>query len=79
MGCRGGQSRGGVGKLQIESPYAFSGYITAAPGGRLQRPVGRWLDTGDLAALDADGSLTLHGRADERINRGGLLVQRERG
>lgn len=62
---------GEVGKLEIESPYAFSGYISATPLAQPEHP-GRWLDTGDLAAIDADGALILYGRADERINRGGL-------
>ncbi|MHA3701300.1 class I adenylate-forming enzyme family protein [Jatrophihabitans sp. YIM 134969] len=33
-----------------------------------------WLDTGDMGTLDADGFLTLTGRADDVINRGGELV-----
>ena len=33
-----------------------------------------WLDTADLGALDADGYLYLHGRADDVVNRGGELV-----
>jgi cyclohexanecarboxylate-CoA ligase len=63
---------GEVGKLEVESPYAFSGYIGASSLGRPTQHTDRWLVTGDLAALDTDGALILHGRADERINRGGL-------
>lgn len=33
-----------------------------------------WVRTTDLASLDADGFLWLHGRADEAINRGGFKV-----
>jgi long-chain acyl-CoA synthetase len=33
-----------------------------------------WVKTTDLASLDADGFLYLHGRADEAINRGGFKV-----
>lgn len=33
-----------------------------------------WMRTTDLAVLDGDGFLTLHGRADDAINRGGFKV-----
>lgn len=33
-----------------------------------------WVRTNDLASLDADGFLFLHGRADNAINRGGFKV-----
>lgn len=33
-----------------------------------------WMRTTDLAVLDQDGFLTLHGRADDAINRGGFKV-----
>jgi acyl-coenzyme A synthetase/AMP-(fatty) acid ligase len=33
-----------------------------------------WIRTNDLASLDADGFLYLHGRADDAINRGGFKV-----
>ncbi|WP_246522460.1 class I adenylate-forming enzyme family protein [Neoroseomonas terrae] len=33
-----------------------------------------WMRTTDLAAIDPDGFLTLHGRADDAINRGGFKV-----
>ena len=34
--------------------------------------------TTDLASIDADGFITLHGRADGAINRGGFKVSRNR-
>jgi acyl-coenzyme A synthetase/AMP-(fatty) acid ligase len=46
--------------------------------GLLEAKVGRigpdWIRTTDLARLDADGFLYLHGRADQAINRGGFKV-----
>lgn len=33
-----------------------------------------WIRTNDLASLDADGFITLHGRADGAINRGGFKI-----
>ena len=38
------------------------------PGG------GAWQRTTDLAAIDADGFLFIHGRADDAINRGGFTI-----
>ena len=35
---------------------------------------GAWQRTTDLAAIDADGFLFIHGRADEAINRGGFMI-----
>jgi acyl-coenzyme A synthetase/AMP-(fatty) acid ligase len=44
-----------------------------------QSPVGAdtWLRTSDLAAIDADGFLWIHGRADDAIVRGGFKVHPE--
>jgi acyl-CoA synthetase (AMP-forming)/AMP-acid ligase II len=33
-----------------------------------------WIRTTDIASIDADGFVTLHGRADGAINRGGFKV-----
>jgi len=33
-----------------------------------------WIRTTDVASMDADGFVTLHGRADEAINRGGFKI-----
>ena len=55
----------------------------AAPGaiGLLEARVDRigpdWIRTNDLASLDEDGFLFLHGRADAAINRGGFKVAPE--
>jgi long-chain acyl-CoA synthetase len=40
----------------------------------VQRVSGEWIRTTDLASLDEDGFLYLHGRADGAINRGGFKV-----
>jgi acyl-coenzyme A synthetase/AMP-(fatty) acid ligase len=34
----------------------------------------QWIRTTDLASVDADGFVTLHGRADGAINRGGFKI-----
>jgi long-chain acyl-CoA synthetase len=47
--------------------------LLAARGSQLPGD-GAWQRTTDLAAIDADGFLFIHGRADEAINRGGFTI-----
>ncbi|NUT95970.1 MAG: acyl-CoA synthetase [Saccharothrix sp.] len=67
---------GATGVLAIGGPTVFPGYVV----GRDERGhvldgrgklVDGWLDTGDLARVDADGFVTLAGRAKDLIIRGG--------
>jgi fatty-acyl-CoA synthase len=68
---------GQSGLLAISGPTVFAGYVTGRD--RQGRPivdgmgklVGGWLDTGDLARLDAEGFVHLTGRAKDLIIRGG--------
>ena len=48
--------------------------LLEARGGQLPGEEGAWLRTTDLAALDDDQFLFIHGRADEAINRGGFKI-----
>jgi acyl-CoA synthetase (AMP-forming)/AMP-acid ligase II len=48
--------------------------LLEARGGQLPSGDGSWLRTTDLAAIDADGFLFVHGRADDAINRGGFKI-----
>jgi fatty-acyl-CoA synthase len=67
---------GEVGQLVISGPTVFPGYVTGCGSdgfvldgrGKL---VDGWLDTGDLAWIDADGFVHLTGRAKDLIIRGG--------
>jgi O-succinylbenzoic acid--CoA ligase len=64
---------GSDGKIRLAGPVLFSGYrlrpdLTAAA----RR--GGWFVTSDLGSVDADGRLTVLGRADDLINSGGEKV-----
>jgi fatty-acyl-CoA synthase len=68
------QSESGV--LLISGPTVFPGYVTGHRDGRpvldsLGKVVDGWLDTGDLAKVDAHGFVRLTGRAKDLIIRGG--------
>lgn len=68
---------GATGVLALNGPTVFAGYVlgrdvTGAPQlGNLNALVDGWLNTGDLAHLDADGYIYLHGRAKDLIIRSG--------
>lgn len=66
---------GDTGVLAVRGPSVFPGYLRAGPGGPMPDPTGivvdGWLITGDLGRVDADGFVTLAGRARDVIIRGG--------
>jgi len=67
---------GQAGMLVIGGPAVFAGYVTdpALGGPRVSREdIVRdgWLETGDLGSVDADGFVSLAGRAKDLIIRGG--------
>jgi fatty-acyl-CoA synthase len=67
---------GDTGVLAISGPTVFPGYVTGRTAdGYVLDGLGKlhdgWLDTGDLAHLDADGFVHLAGRAKDLIIRGG--------
>lgn len=74
-----GRPRGGV-KLRItdvdsgaEVPAGQPGILEVLPTQRLD--ASEWMRTTDLASLDEDGFLYIHGRVDDTIIRGGFKVQ----
>ncbi|RYP85086.1 acyl-CoA synthetase [Nocardioides guangzhouensis] len=67
---------GEAGVLAIGGPTVFPGYVVdRGPGGPVLDGLGKlrdgWLDTGDLARVDAEGFVHLVGRAKDLIIRGG--------
>jgi len=67
---------GEVGNLAISGPTVFPGYVAAhTDDSYVLDGLGKlndgWLDTGDLAWVDADGFVHLTGRAKDLIIRGG--------
>jgi len=65
---------GAAGELLVRGPYLMSGY-DRMPGETARAfATDGFLRTGDLAALDADGTVRIEGRRKETIIRGGLTV-----
>ena len=68
-----------VGVVAIAGPNVFNGYLLPEHNRGLWIDRGdgkRWLNTGDLGRLDADGYLWLAGRAKDLIIRGGHKIGR---
>lgn len=67
---------GATGVLCVSGPTVFAGYvIDRTEDGHVLDSLGSvadgWLETGDLAHIDSDGFIHLHGRAKDLIIRGG--------
>jgi acyl-CoA synthetase (AMP-forming)/AMP-acid ligase II len=64
---------GEQGEVWVRGPTVMAGYLDAP---ELNRSVfvDGWFRTGDIGSLDDDGYLSLHGRLNELINRGGEKV-----
>jgi acyl-CoA synthetase (AMP-forming)/AMP-acid ligase II len=63
---------GEPGELFLRGPGVISRYLFDAAPERFDAD--GWLATGDLGAIESDGSITLAGRSDDVINRGGEKV-----
>ena len=62
-----------TGELVVEGPAVAAGYALGGPAGATPLAAGAFR-TGDLAEIDADGFIRIHGRRDSLINVGGLKV-----
>jgi long-chain acyl-CoA synthetase len=62
-----------VGELWMRGPMVTPGYWNR-PEMTADRLKDGWLRSGDLASIDAEGYVTIHGRMKDMINRGGEKV-----
>ena len=62
------------GRLHVRGPNVMAGYLRADNPGVLEPPVDGWHDTGDIVTIDADGLVTIRGRAKRFAKVGGEMV-----
>lgn len=62
------------GRLFVRGPNVMAGYLRADAPGVLEAPVDGWHDTGDIVVIDADGFLSIRGRAKRFAKIGGEMV-----
>ena len=59
------------GRLFVRGPNVMLGYMRAENPGVLEPPAGGWHDTGDIVTIDAQGFITIKGRAKRFAKIGG--------
>ncbi len=62
------------GRLIVRGPNVMIGYFRADNPGELEPPAGGWHDTGDIVAIDAEGFVSIKGRAKRFAKIAGELV-----
>ena len=62
------------GRLHVKGPNIMLGYLHADKPGELHPPHDGWHDTGDIAAIDTSGQITIKGRARRFIKIAGEMV-----
>jgi acyl-CoA synthetase (AMP-forming)/AMP-acid ligase II len=62
------------GELSVLHPFGYDGYLNDAGEWISIAEPAQWYRTGDLAKVDANGAITVLGRAGTGINRDGYLV-----
>jgi acyl-[acyl-carrier-protein]-phospholipid O-acyltransferase / long-chain-fatty-acid--[acyl-carrier-protein] ligase len=62
------------GRLVIAGPNVMLGYLHAARPGELEAPPAGWYDTGDIVTRDAEGFITIQGRAKRFAKVAGEMV-----
>lgn len=62
------------GRLSIRGPNIMAGYMKADAPGVLQPPEQGWHDSGDIVTIDAEGFVTIRGRAKRFAKIGGEMV-----
>jgi len=62
------------GRLWVSGPNVMLGYYRPDNPGVLEAPLDGWHDTGDIVAIDAQGFITIKGRAKRFAKIGGEMV-----
>lgn len=62
------------GRLVVRGPTVMLGYVRASQPGVLETPAEGWHDTGDIVTFDAEGFMTIRGRAKRFAKIGGEMV-----
>ena len=62
------------GRLFVRGPNVMLGYLRPETPGLLQPPPDGWHDTGDVVTIDADGYITIKGRAKRFAKVGGEML-----
>ena len=64
----------GGGRLSVRGPNVMLGYVRDGDLGRIEPPPEGWHDTGDIVAIDAEGFVTIKGRAKRFAKIAGEMV-----
>ncbi len=62
------------GRLYVRGPNVMLGYLRAERPGVIEPPPDGWHDTGDIVTVDADGFITIKGRAKRFAKIGGEMI-----